>query len=328
MGIFDLTLGCLLIASWANMILFTLEVLQIYHYFSKYPKDSWFNKSSVLLALSSDFMTVFACLAANYLYMVTHWGPIRIFSLNPGTVWAMSSAASPPLSCAALTSHRSIKKQWLWIPLIVICIIAGITGAGVISALRLKDPSYAGRGVLVKWVTLWLSGCAGADAVITGVLVYKFRTMKSVFSDTQNSIRRLWIAAVRNGAITTVISISTVIVSRFIPRRIVRVDDPLRESQLIELFSMTVGRVYTLSMLSNLNNRATLLGDSQGSSAKKTLDANANILRIRQDVETHFQVDGDVIQMGDIEYGGQNRTRHADSNSDVELDQKRFANGF
>ncbi|KAJ7490457.1 hypothetical protein FB451DRAFT_1220126 [Mycena latifolia] len=326
MGTYDLTLGCLLFSSWANMVLFTLELRQMYQYFTKYPRDTMFNKVFVLLALASDFTTVFACLSANYLYLVTHWGTSTYLLTQPWcvAVYVVSTSISSALVQFWLTRMVfSLTKQWFWIPIISILIFAGLTGAAATAGLLVIDSSYAARVGLVKWVTLWLAGCVAADTVITGVLVYKFRSIKTSFSDTKSLIRRLWLSAVRNGSITTVMTIITLVVFTLQP-----------ETNSAVMIEMTIGRVYTLSMLSNLNNRSVLLGESQSSSSKKaTLDPNATVLRIRQDVETHYQTDANTIQMGNLQYGVQ-KTRELESSndrsSDVDLavSGKQYDNGF
>ncbi|KAJ7136844.1 hypothetical protein C8R44DRAFT_868943 [Mycena epipterygia] len=321
MGTYDLTLGCLLFSSWANMILFILEYvtfnrssqnnssnrsLQTDAYFMRYPKDGWFNKASVLVAVSSDFTTVFACLSANYLYLVTHWGTQPYLLTQPWCVAVYVVSTSISSGAVQLWLARmvvNLTKQWVWIPVISIFILAGLTGAGATAGLLVIDSSYAARGGLIKWVTLWLSGCVAADTVITAVLLIKFRTIKTSFSDTKSLIRRLSVAAVRNGSITTIMTLD-ILYYRF-------------------KFQMTIGRVYTLSMLSNLNKRSALLGESQGSNTKRTTaDPSATILRIRQDVETHYKSDTDAIQMTDYDVHKLNST---DGSSDI---GKPYDNGF
>lgn len=49
--------------------------------------------------------------------------------------------------CVNLTCRT---KQWIWIPIISLFILAGLTGAGVTTSLLVIDSSYAARGGLVK----------------------------------------------------------------------------------------------------------------------------------------------------------------------------------
>ncbi|KAJ7683676.1 hypothetical protein B0H17DRAFT_1204974 [Mycena rosella] len=301
MGVLDLTIGCLLFSSWANMILFTLQCLQTYQYFMKYPKDIWFNKISVAACLGSDFMTVFACLSSVYLYMVTHWGSETYIASQPWCipVYIIGTGITATIVQVWLTRMvLNLTKQWMWIPLISVFILVGLVGAAATASHIFLNPSYTSRSALVTFVTIWLSGCAAADALITVVIVWKFRTIKTNFVGTKDLLRRLSIASVRNGSITTIMTLVGIV--------------------------MTIGRVYSLSMLSNLNNRTLLnMGESQGSSGiagRKTanVETTATILRIRQDVETHYQSDADAIPMSNIMMDHKTRDiESADANSDA-----------
>ncbi|KAJ6544985.1 hypothetical protein DFH09DRAFT_658171 [Mycena vulgaris] len=332
MGTLDLTIGCLLFASWANMILFTLQGLQTYSYFVKYPKDLWFNKISVVACLASDFVTVFMCCSSAYLYMVTHWGSESYVASQPWCipVYIIGTGITATIVQVWLTRMvYNLTKQWFWIPFIAVFILVGLVGAAATAAHIFSDSSYTARTALVTYVTIWLSGCAAADTLITGVLVWKFRSIKTNFAGTKDLLRRLSIASVRNGSITTAMTLITIIVFKNQP-----------ETNTATMIEMTIGRIYTLSMLSNLNNRSLLMGESQGSSpvnGRKTTNADvtATVLRIRQDVETHYQSDVDAIPMGNTDYG-LHKTRDiesGDGNSDVNLvvtvkPEKHYDNGF
>jgi hypothetical protein len=100
-------------------------------------------------------------------------------------------------------------RQWWWLPIIGCLIATGTVGAGATAGQIFLDSEYTGRFALVKYVTseskeylalrdaridelsaVWLSGCAAADAIITGVLVWKFRTIKTSFVNTQECVAR------------------------------------------------------------------------------------------------------------------------------------------
>ncbi|KAJ7111936.1 hypothetical protein C8R44DRAFT_882966 [Mycena epipterygia] len=338
LGSLDLTIGCLLFASWGNMILFTIQLLQTYNYFLKYPKDSWFNKGSVLVALGADSMTVFACLASVYLYMVTHWGNQTYLASQPWCipVYIIGTGVTATVVQVWLTRMVwNLTKQWFWLPPIILLILTGLVGAGATASQIFLNSSYTSRQALVKFVTIWLSGCAATDAIITGVLVWKFRSIKTSFVGTKDLLRRLSIAAVRNGSITTLMTLVTVIHSS--GHHDGGKHPPTFPShQLIFYRQMTIGRIYTLSMLSNLNNRSLLMGASVHSNGtKKTqVEPATTTLRIRQDVETHYQSDADAIPMSHTEYGQKRDLESGDGNSDVGLvvtaikPEKPYDNGF
>ncbi|KAJ6570835.1 hypothetical protein DFH09DRAFT_1079817 [Mycena vulgaris] len=126
-----------------------------------------------------------------------------------------------------LSRSSSRRKQWIWIPIISLFILAGLIGAGAAAGLLVIDSSSAARVGLVKWVTLWLSGCVAADTIITAVLVLKFRTINTTFLDTESLIRRRSEWFHHHSAESSLSSSS-----RFNPRRIIPVAGSPLQSQL------------------------------------------------------------------------------------------------
>ncbi|KAJ7133999.1 hypothetical protein C8R43DRAFT_1205545 [Mycena crocata] len=287
---YDLIVGCFVLASWANMILYTIQ------YFTDYPRDSWFNKGTVILSLCTDTVTVLCSLIVVYLYTVSHWGEGEYLLTQPWAVpcSTISAALTNIIVQIWLTVMvYKLTKQWIWPVLIGLLILPGLPSAIYTAHLLLGDLSYAGHLGLDKSVTIWFTTSVAVDVMITVVLVWKFGAFKTRFSSTKSLLRRLMLSSLRNGSITTLLTIPT----------------------------------DKLSMLSNLNNRQSLVGESGGSqsvsatgNAKRTVtnDPKDTVLRIRQDIETHYHTDdAEVIPMGDLEYG--RKAREADGTSDVDL---------
>ncbi|KAJ7067383.1 hypothetical protein C8F01DRAFT_1121120 [Mycena amicta] len=326
MALLDLTLGCILVASWANMVLFTLQCLQTVKYFTRYPKDVWFNKACVLGALASDTMATTAILAACYLYMVTHWGSQDFIATQPWgiPVYIVGTVVTAAIVQIWLTRMiYNLTKQWFWIPIVGLVILTALVFGGATAAQIFINPSYTGRVALGRYATIWLSASAVADCFITALLVWKFRSIKTSFSDTKDLLRRLTIASLRNGSITTIMTLITLVVYKAQP-----------EANTATMIEMAVGRLYTLSMLANLNSREMRLGDSQTSASSPSgarnksgltngNDQTPTVLRIRQDVETHYQSDADAIPMSNIDQFGRTKrdleSGDGDANSDVDL---------
>ncbi|KAJ6586440.1 hypothetical protein DFH09DRAFT_1308468 [Mycena vulgaris] len=305
MAALDLTIGCLLFASWANMILFTLQCMQTYRYFSKYPNDIWFNKGSVLLTLCSDFTTVLACLSSVYLYMVTHWDIPSEPTVVHSALQSLGPVSQPAVVQVWLTRMVwNLTRQWFWIPTIGVFILTGITGSGATAGQIFLDSSYTSRLALSQICHHLAIGMCRSGLPLLPVFWYgNSSSIKTSFVGTKDLLRRLSIAAVRNGSITTIMTLIAIIVFKIQP-----------ETNSATMIEMTMGRIYTLSMLSNLNDRILMLAEAQGSSGPKRtngVETTATVLRIRQDVETHYQSDADAIPMRGTTYG----TRKADLES-------------
>ncbi|KAJ7256093.1 hypothetical protein C8J57DRAFT_1651556 [Mycena rebaudengoi] len=324
MGMFNLTIGCLLIASWCNMILYTLEYAATF---------LW--SHAILIVVTG--CCIGACSAVSYLYSVSHWGGAWV--LTSGTILTVAILVSrgPAIphdsvrkqvsQCTYLltviqasgyciqiwVTHMvfNLTKKWIWIPIIYTFILLGGIAAVATTYEFLRNPSL-GLSHLATYVTAWLCCQAAADLIIAGVLVAKFRALKTNFIGTKHLIRRMSLVAVRNGSITTILMLepqtntATMIEASITPAVL---------SAIGVLFSMTIGRVYTLSMLVNLNSRRSKGATSQGSSSRKTTIAsdhrktaqefNLSVLRIQRDVETHYQTEADAIPLENPDYGFQ-----------------------
>ncbi|KAF8203511.1 hypothetical protein K438DRAFT_1964988 [Mycena galopus ATCC 62051] len=327
---YDLTLGCLLVSSWANMVLFTLEIKEIFNYFGRYKRDPVFNKIMVLTALSGDILTVFACVSSSYLYMVSvsdhamlstsqqrltyffhgkHWGELDYVASQP---WGIAGyVIGTGITGAAVQIFLTrmvfnLTQQWIWLPILALFIMVGLTGAGATAATLITSRAISSREGLVKWVTVWLSGCVAADTFITIILVVKFQTLKAAFVGTSELLRRLSLAAIRNGSITTTITIVTVVLFKIQP-----------ETNSALMLEITIGRVYTLCMLSNLNNRVWLTNQSTGvvdvtsaafnrnpTTATESNQTTSALVRIQTDIEhsTDYE-NGQRIPMDPLVYG-------------------------
>ncbi|KAJ7683871.1 hypothetical protein B0H17DRAFT_1204860 [Mycena rosella] len=256
-NLYDLSLGCLLVSSWVNMFLFALEL-----------KDTSVDiKRMVLIALTGDTLTVIACLSSTYLYMVTHWGEDSYLATQP---WGIAGyVIGTGITGAAVQIFLTrmlfnLTKQWIWLPVIGLFIAVGIAGAG------------ATAGGLVKWVTVWLSGCIAADTTITIILVIRFQSLKSNFVGTNNLLQRLSVAAVRKWLHHHGRNLSP-------------------ETNTALMLEITIGRVYSLCMLSNLNNRIWLtdnssrgIESSKGGPHRMAVshgDTKDTVVRIQKDVQ-------------------------------------------
>ncbi|KAJ7903101.1 hypothetical protein B0H13DRAFT_2335263 [Mycena leptocephala] len=73
----DIVLGALLVGTWANSVLYTVEVIQAAYYYRHFKHDNW--KLKVLLvssAIAIDSVSMIANYASVYLYTITHWEPV------------------------------------------------------------------------------------------------------------------------------------------------------------------------------------------------------------------------------------------------------------
>lgn len=91
--VYDTTFGTLLIATWVNTLLYTLEVSQVRVYFKYHvQEDPLLVQTMVKVCLLCDSACLIAEYACVYLYAVTHWGEgatLSICSIKTGQYQCM-----------------------------------------------------------------------------------------------------------------------------------------------------------------------------------------------------------------------------------------------
>ncbi|KAJ6525053.1 hypothetical protein DFH09DRAFT_1188984 [Mycena vulgaris] len=98
----DITLGALLVGTWANSMLYTVEVIQAAYYYRHFKHDNWTLKLLVTSAIAIDSVSMIANYASVYLYTITHWGnlaylqnqywPIPLYMFTTGIVAALAQS--------------------------------------------------------------------------------------------------------------------------------------------------------------------------------------------------------------------------------------------
>ncbi|KAJ7867279.1 hypothetical protein B0H13DRAFT_1861189 [Mycena leptocephala] len=131
-------------------------------------------------------------------------------------------------------------------PLAIIAVFQELHSEALGYFLHRKMPSERQRLRLAgRWESFvaWLSGSAAADVIITGLLVWTFRTLKTNFVNTTDQKQTLILT---NNSAAVMVETSP---------------SPLRAIHVLldnSWSQMTIGRIYTPSMLANLNNRTLL----------------------------------------------------------------------
>jgi len=102
----------------------------------------------------------------------------------------------------------------------------------------------SGRESLTKVVILWLAAKAAADIAIAAAQIWNLQQVKAQFADSRHIVRRLSWKALETGSVTAVLAIAAIACYIALP-----------ESNWAVLIGMTLGRVYSITLLTNLNGR-------------------------------------------------------------------------
>ncbi|KAJ7237784.1 hypothetical protein C8J57DRAFT_1566660 [Mycena rebaudengoi] len=264
----DIILGALLVGTWVNSLLYTVEVIQAVYYYRNFKHDNWMLKLLVSSAIAIDSVSMIA----NYA------------SFDPLYVFATAIVSASVQSFLAVRYWLLARNKFITFTLFFFITIA--TGGAFASGITLAIfPEYTNRRKAIIPATTWLITEAVTDISIASALLWEFRKAKSMFKETQRRacdlLNRLVTQTIQTG--TAGASLALAIVIAFLVNK---------ESNVPTGMAYTLGRVYCITMLANLNVRNT--GDTWLS--KGTVSGART--------GTRGERGNQVVTEGDDEYGG------------------------
>ncbi|KAE9397919.1 hypothetical protein BT96DRAFT_921124 [Gymnopus androsaceus JB14] len=260
MAALDTTLGALLIGTYANSLLYMVEILQVYRYYRSYPGDHVVLKGVVLLAFLIDTLSTLGNYSCVYLYTITHWGD-ESYVVNqywPIPVYLITTGLSAFIVQTYL-NHRywRLTKHYIVTPILLLFSLTALGGSIATAAIIVKFPLYNERSEVTVPVTVWLVASAVSDVCIALALIVQLQRVRSQtsFKSTKSLISRLTTSAIQTGAPGATVATIALIVYLNNPDENVSVG-----------LAFCLGRIYCLTMLNNLNSR--IISNPDGSRAK------------------------------------------------------------
>ncbi|KAJ6568052.1 hypothetical protein DFH09DRAFT_1155672 [Mycena vulgaris] len=217
----DSILGALLVGTWANSILYSVEVIQAAYYYRHFKHDNWKLKLLVTSAIAIDLVSMIANYASVYLNQ--YW-PLPLFIFATGVV-------------AALAQGFLATRYWLLTKNKFITLILFLFIAVAVRSVRLE---------LTCERRTWLVTEAVTDISIALALLLEFRKVKSSFKETRSLFHRLAARTIQTGAAGATVALA-ILIAYLVNK----------ESNVPNGIAYCLGRVYCLSMLANLNLRQT-----------------------------------------------------------------------
>ncbi|KAF7349042.1 hypothetical protein MVEN_01425800 [Mycena venus] len=280
----DITLGALLVGTWANSILYTIEIIQAAYYYRHFKHDNWMLKLLVSSAIVIDSVSMIANYASVYLYTITYWGdlaylqnqywPYPLYLFSTGVVAALAQ------SFLVVRYWRLTKNHFITLTLFLFITVA--IGGAFTSALTIAIfPGYKDRGKVVIPGTTWLVAEAVTDISIALALLLQLRKVRSSFKETRSLVNRLVTQTVQTGTAGATIALAVLV--SFLANN---------QSNVPTGIAYCLGRIYCITMLANLNRRKT---ESTWSSKGTSSGANP---------ETRGERGNQERSEGGDEYGG------------------------
>ncbi|KAI3621559.1 hypothetical protein WG66_000384 [Moniliophthora roreri] len=230
----DKSLGGLLVGTWVN---------SSYRYFSRYRNDPIWIKLLVVITLMVDLISTINQYVCVYLYTITHWvnngyGPFPVLS---------TSSVHRKDAAIADASYHNRNIGFNSAKLFDLALLDALEELVHLIIARWDKHvwGYEYRGAVRIPASIWLGLSAVTDVSITAILIYTLRRMKTNLQKTKNLIKRLTTLAIQTGSPgSAVATIALIVYFRDI------------ESNITVGIAFTLGRVYALTMLHNLNSRA------------------------------------------------------------------------
>ncbi|KAJ7281076.1 hypothetical protein C8J57DRAFT_1711951 [Mycena rebaudengoi] len=259
----DIVLGALLVGTWGNSLLYTVEVIQAVYYYRNFKHDNWMLKLLVSSAIAIDSVSMIADYASVYLVCICFFLPANglIYAMCStqsftGEIWRIcrtSIGQFIPLylfttgTVAALVQSFLAARYWLLtrnkfitfiLFLFITVAIGGAFACGVTIAIF---PEYTNRNKGMIPATTFLITEAVTDISIASALLWEFRKA--------NLLNRLVAQTIQTG--TAGASMALAVLVAFLANK---------ESNVPTGMAYTIGRVYCITMLANLNARK--MGDT------------------------------------------------------------------
>ncbi|KAJ7323818.1 hypothetical protein DFH08DRAFT_1028573 [Mycena albidolilacea] len=248
----DIVIGALLVGTWANSVLYTVEVIQAARYYRHFKHDNWMLKLLVSSAIAIDSVSMIANYASVYLYTITHWGDLAYiqnqywasqFDFDPLYLFATGVVAALVQSFLASRYWLLTRNKFITLTLFVFITVA--TGGAFACGVTIATfPGYTNRRKAIIPATTWLITEAVTDISIASALLWEFWKAKSSFKETRSLLNRLVAKTIQTG--TAGASIALAVLIAFLANK---------ESNVPTGIAYTLGRVYCITMLSNLNSR-------------------------------------------------------------------------
>ncbi|KAJ7101913.1 hypothetical protein C8R44DRAFT_808866 [Mycena epipterygia] len=245
----DTITGAILIGTWANSFLYMAELIQARYYFTHFKHDDWRLKTLVLVAFLVDTASTLGDYACVYLYSITHAdNPVYLSDQH----WPIPMYLFTTAVIAVLVQSFLVVRYWWFTRNILVTllnlflIIVAFGGSVTVGVIIAIYPAFTERKKVRIPATIWLVTEAMADLSIAAALLWELRKARPTFVETRTRsvVDRLVALTIRTGTATATLAVAALIAFLL--------DD---ENNVSVGIAYTLGRVYMLSMLANLNVR-------------------------------------------------------------------------
>lgn len=265
--------GFLVLGMMLNLILYGFMFMQCYLYMSVFKRDATWIKIFVAYLLLADTLNTAFTAAILYEYLIAHYGEVDYLS---HATWLFSTdpALTGIISCSvqlffAYRVKRLTGNTWLAVAISLLAVVAACGALGSAIAVNWWHDFDDFRNFKAV-VVIWLVCAAVADVLVTGVLVWYLRRKRTGLVGTDLFLDRIVRLTIQTGLLTAVFAVVDVVLFLSSP------------TTLHFLFNMPLAKLYTNSLMSNLNSRSGWEGSDSKQGAPGSLSERGNGMRLQQ----------------------------------------------
>ncbi|EGO02872.1 hypothetical protein SERLA73DRAFT_176319 [Serpula lacrymans var. lacrymans S7.3] len=247
MGLFDLTLGPILMGSMMNVLLLGVMIMQSYIYFERYKNDKTWLKAVVCLLLVLDSLSAAFAMDMTYNYLVTNFANLEAIQIT-------NLGITPYPLLTGITAFV-VQNFFAWrIRLLTGNKFLAYSVCALSTVQLLASIGTMIGGIIVKYFIdlekvkqvslIWLLGSVVTDAIITVTLVWYLRAHRTGFASTDHLTGRIIRMTVQTGLLTTTCALGVVIAY------LVSTNTTMHLA-----FGLPLSKLYTNSLMSSLNAR-------------------------------------------------------------------------
>ncbi|KAF8162755.1 hypothetical protein B0H34DRAFT_692829 [Crassisporium funariophilum] len=253
-----LDIGALLIGSYVNLALYSLEIIGAVIYFfgsERARRDRTLLKCAVATNVFLDTIGTFCACAINFQFIVVYWGNTDAIRKMywPLPAWVFTHAFAT-LIFQSFLLHRywGLSKNRITTAVILVLMVATLVAScytGVESALVASGSIRAQVG-FPRHAIVFLALSVATDIAIATALIWKLRHSETYSVETRKLIDRICFMAILTGCVTCIYALACLITHLLYPT-----------SKLSTCLGFSLSRIYTLIMIVTLLYRDRLVVD-------------------------------------------------------------------
>ncbi|TFK67734.1 hypothetical protein BDN72DRAFT_82792 [Pluteus cervinus] len=240
MNLLEVIYGTTIVASWLNLVLYTIELVLALRYLTSYgihgPRR--FNLVVYLLAVNGMLATVSNC-AVSWQYMVQSPGILPAVHTWPLSATMFSNLVAATTEQIFLVHRFYVLSGKLYLSASVLILILAHTSVTMVTAIDLLVHPFYGHPLCIITMTVGFCISAAIDVVIPLLLVGDLRKIQTSSMWTQGLIRRICLHSLSTGGAVAVTEVLVIVLFWL-------------QSPYLQVFTAALGRLYGLTIFVNL----------------------------------------------------------------------------